>query len=529
MIAGVVLVDALPPCRPTGFKKTLSVTRFIIDLSPPDEKEEEESKKSETESENTFEIPAVIPGAKAPPLVVPDVDLKTPFKQQREEIGKIYEDLPPLPAFPMSPEDTSGEPITLSALQKLAYANSPLLAAAAARVEQARGEAIQAGLYPNPEGGYQSDTVNTAATAGYHGLFANQTIVTADKLKLRQSVEWQDVIQAEAELRRVEIDLATAVRRNYVRAMMAQERLKFAQELAKLFQQTYEGQIDLVAGGEAAAYEPLQLRVFALEAQNAAIVAGNNYVSAWRQLAAVVNVPTLSASPLDVSPEISIPQIAYEDALATVLQRHTDLAIFQAQITRSEINLCLQQVVPVPNVDLGGVLQYDDTTSLNDVSFNLRVGVRLPVFDKNQGNIFSAESQIVESHHNLAAVQNQLTAELAEIYARYLSNQALIKNFRDEILPDQVRTYRGMYLRYREGADPVDFAQIVVTQQQVGQLVGEYLDALENQWLALVDLAEILQADNLFHLGTKPHALTEIPIDPQSIPLPIAPPDSVEK
>jgi cobalt-zinc-cadmium efflux system outer membrane protein len=170
---------------------------------------------------------------------------------------------------------------------------------------------------------------------------------------------------------------------------------------------------------------------------------------------------------------------------------------------------------------LYGALQYDDTSPLNDVTFNIQVGLPLPVFNKNQGNIYAAQSQIVENHQNLVAAQNDLTAQLAEIHARYATNRILAQNYRDEILPDQVRTNRGVYQRFREGADTVDFAQIIVTQQQLGQLVGDYVDVLEAQWQAVVDLAELLQADDLFSLDHMKPLPEDKPQDPKPLFVPV--------
>ncbi len=524
VLAGIHPADSISSCRPTKAQRSISLTRFLDDLKV---QTKPANRKSLDGSENKFQIPKTVPGAEVPPLTVPARDLNEPYETHREKTRAAYKSLPALPAFPFTPEDNPDERIGLAELQEIAYTKSPLLQAAVARVEQAKGQTVQARLYPNPVIGYEADTVNTNASYGYHGIYASQTVITADKLKRAQAVSAQDIAAAQYELRQIQINLATSVRRNYFLALIAQERLKFARGLADLFQYAFEAQIDLVAGGESAAYEPLQLRVFAVEARNAVIRAGNDYVSAWRQLAAVLNSPALKPRELDGSPEMPVPDITYENALAMMLARHTDLSIAQTKINKSEFNLGLQKVTPIPNVDLYGTVQYDDTTTLDSVTYNFQLGLPIPVFNKNQGNISSAEAKIVENHQNLVAAQIDLTTQLAEIYARYASNRVLAQNYREEILPDQVRTYRGVYRRFREGADNVDFAQIIVTQQQLGQIIGDYVNVLSAQWQAVVDLAEVLQADDLLSLDqNQPLPAGEPqPPKPLLVPLPVQKPE----
>jgi outer membrane protein TolC len=160
-------------------------------------------------------------------------------------------------------------------------------------------------------------------------------------------------------------------------------------------------------------------------------------------------------------------------------------------------------------VNLSGALQYDDTSPLDDVTFNLQVGFVLPVFNKNQGNIYNAQSQIMENHQNLTAAQNELTAQLAEIYGRYSANRVLAQTYREEILPDQVRMHREG-VQFRKGRGNLDLTPLIVSQQQLDQVVGEYVTVLQAQWQAVVDLAEVLQADELYSLD---HA-GPLPADP---------------
>src|SRR4051794_39181973 len=88
----------------------------------------------------------------------------------------------PLAVCSSQPGSTS---LNLAAFEKLAIQRNPTLLQAAANIEAAQGRAQQAGLYPNPTVGYTGELIGTSGTAGeMQGLFIDQTIVTAGKLRL---------------------------------------------------------------------------------------------------------------------------------------------------------------------------------------------------------------------------------------------------------------------------------------------------------------------------------------------------------
>ena len=94
-------------------------------------------------------------------------------------------------AAPLTPAS-----LTLSDLEQMAAQNNPTLSQAGAKVEAARGRALQSGLYPNPTVGYLGDRIGAAGTAGeMQGLFIDQTIVTAGKLRLNRAKFAQEVDQ----------------------------------------------------------------------------------------------------------------------------------------------------------------------------------------------------------------------------------------------------------------------------------------------------------------------------------------------
>jgi len=220
-----------------------------------------------------FKYPAELPGADAPPIRIP-LDLS---KEEREKlIDRLYPILPPLGAEPQPQQGSEGRPLALSDLQNLARTNSPLLRQPAADVQAAWGAVIQAGAYPNPSFGYQSDTVGTSDTAGFQGLYLEQTFKTAGKLELARAsatMAWQN---AQVAFRKAQNDVATQVRTNYFAVLVALENIKISRALVRFTDEIYRIQVDqLRAGVVAATYEPMQLRVQANQARASLVQARN--------------------------------------------------------------------------------------------------------------------------------------------------------------------------------------------------------------------------------------------------------------
>ncbi len=482
-----------PPTGP-GLTRSAPTGAKDVEPLPPPVGPESSAQRS------PFSVPNDLPGADAPPLRVPRFDPDQPLPERRAQVASLFDALPTLPLEVVFSQEAVAGALTLSDLQQTALSSSPMLREATAAVDVARGEAIQAGLWPNPVVGYQSDTVNTGGTSGYQGGFIGQTFITAGKLTLAQQAALMDVQAAEANLRRTQITLASEVRRGYFAVIIAQQRIQYMRALAQLCDESFRTQSELVVGGEAAAYELLQLRVFAIRARNALVVAENQHLASWRQLAATLGHPDMPCRLVRGATDVALPDIRYETALDYLLGHHTDLLIAQTQIDKAAYNLRLQRVTPIPDVDVRTAVQYDDTTPRGDTTYNLEVSVPLPVLNRNRGNIVAAEAELVRVRQAWGTTRNSLSASLADAYNRYLSNRQIATVMREQILRDNVRIYRAIYDRYRQAGESVDFAQIVIAQQELSQSIGEYLDALEDQWQAFVDLAELLQVDDLFQV-----------------------------
>jgi cobalt-zinc-cadmium efflux system outer membrane protein len=272
--------------------------------------------------------------------------------------------------------------------------------------------------------------------------------------------------------------------------------------LARLSDEIYRAQIELVAGGQAAAYEPLQMRVFAVQARNAVIAAHYQVVAAGRQLGAAIGMPDAETFRIGSEAE-SVPLgIEFHAARTFLLENHTELRTLRNLVVQSQFRSRLEYIKPrIPDVTYYQTVQHSYEVGPFVNSTNFQISAPIPIFDRNQGNILAQESSIISNERSYGAQQNDLIRQLAMILARFETARAQARNYRQQMLPDQARTYRGVYSRYREAGpganDDVNFGDVIVAQQMLVTAIVGYADVLQEMWQSYVAAAEILQIDDL--------------------------------
>jgi cobalt-zinc-cadmium efflux system outer membrane protein len=419
-------------------------------------------------------IPPEIPGSETPPLNFANMT----EAQKREALKQLYPPMPSLPDEPKPLPGPGGKPYTLSDLQHLAAEKSHVLRQAAADVLTARGNVLQARAYPNPTVGYEADTVNNAATAGFQGFFWDQPIKTGGKLKLQTAAAEMDLLNAELALRRARSDLATSVRNAYFGVLIAKETMRVTKGLARFTDQVYQVQANLNLAGLAAAYEPASLRAQAYTARLAHKQAISGYIYAWKQLVTAIGDRQLPLSEVAGRLDVAIPYYDYDEALRHVLTSHTDVATARNTIEKARYSLKLAQIVPFfPDMDLRAVVQKDFTASPFLVVHSVQLGMTLPVWDQNRGNILAQEGALTRASQEPQRVELSLTNNFATAYLAYKNNLDALEYYRRNILPDQVRAYRGIYERRQVDLN-LAFADLVTAQQNLTTGVTTYLTIL---------------------------------------------------
>ena len=451
-----------------------------------------------------LKIPEAIPGSETPAVTLPVARDERPAA-----VARLFPQLPPLPAEPVPLPGPNGRPYTLADLHQLAAANNPALRQAVSDVEAARGVLKQTVTYPNPTIGYETNPNNNNTGSATMGFFIDQVIKTGGKLTLAGATAKMNVLNAELALKRARSDLATTIRGDYYTLLVAKETVRVNRGLAHFTDEIFRLQADLLGGGFAASHEPAALRSQAYIVRLAHKQAIANYIYAWKQLVADMGVRQLPLSQVEGEVDRLIPYYDYDKILGHVLRNHTDVITALNTLKGSEYALKLARVTPVPDVEVRGDVFKEHMIQPFQNYYIISLSIPFPIWDQNKGNIRAAAAAQVRAFEGPHAVEVNLTTNLATAYATYKTNLYAMDADRRNILPDQVRYYRGVFERRR--VDPgAAFGDLVQAQQTLAADVTAYLGILNSLWTSVVSVADFLQTDDLFQLG-KPMELPRLP------------------
>jgi cobalt-zinc-cadmium efflux system outer membrane protein len=456
-------------------------------------------------AQQKLDIPPGLPGAEATIPVLPP-DTPATRAERLKAIETFFPKLPDLGPDPLVDAAPDRPPVSLDELLNFARRNSPAIAQAAAEVEHYRGVWVQVGLYPNPTAGFQGDQVADLGSAGQIGGFFNQTIVTAGKLKLARAVAYFDYLNAQLRLRRAEVELARQVRADYYAALVAAESVRVTRLIAGFTDEVYRRQVGRLGDVEGLPFEAAALRAVDGQSRANLIAARNRYVAAWKRLAAAVNAPGMPLAPLAGRADDAPPRLHYDALQERMVAVHTDITAARNTIAQAEQALVLERRRPVPDVQNN--FYFQDDTQAKSYQMGIQIGIQVPVWNRNQGGIMAAKATIVRNTWEVARVRNDLLRQLADAFEVYETARLQAALYRDQILPDLARAFRGVYDRYQREAGAVNYNDVVVAQQNFANGLNAYLQALGHQWQALADLAGTVQVDDPRELPTEPQRAT---------------------
>jgi cobalt-zinc-cadmium efflux system outer membrane protein len=389
--------------------------------------------------------------------------------------------------------------ITLEELQEMALRNNPTFAQSAANIQAAQGRRRQSGSYPNPTVGYQGEQVRGGSFhGGEQGFFVQQDIVLGGKLGLNQKIFDQELKQAETEAEEQKLRVATNVRMSYIQALAAQQTLELRQKLSKLADDAVETSHQLANVGQADAPDVLESEVEAQQAQLAVTMAEQNQRRVWKALAAVAGNPRLSVMKLEGKLE-DTPALNADELVEKIVNESPAVRIAELGIKRAEAALARTKREAVPDLQFRGGMQQNGELLSNGRAVGLQgfadVGVRIPIFDRNQGNIATAKADAERAKHEVERVKLVLRERAASVVQNYTFSQTAVERYKNQMIPRAQKAYEMYSKKYQEMA--AAHPQVLISQRTLMQLEVSYITALENFATSSLSLESYLLTDGL--------------------------------
>ncbi|MFH5804642.1 TolC family protein [Alienimonas sp. DA493] len=354
-----------------------------------------------------------------------------------------------VPVDGVLPDDHPPGGLTLAEIEAAALSANPTLSGAAAAVDKARGIYTQVGLYPNPTVGYTSEEIGEGGSAGQHGVFASQTFVTADKLKLNRAVESWEVERLRWRTEAQRLRVVNGVRRQYYVALGAQRRLELAEELVDLAEEGVAAAEQLFEAGEVARPDVLQVEIQLGEVNIVRRDAELEFEGAWQRLMALAGMPSRPVGRLDGELEGPVAEHDFDALFAELLAASPELAAARARVSRARTAICRQQAQPVPNVQTQAAVTYG--FGGDEPIGGVQVGLPLPVFNDNRGNVAAAVADLHRATADLRRLELDLRARLADALRDYRRAANRVARYTEDVLPAARENLALTEEGYRQG------------------------------------------------------------------------------
>jgi outer membrane protein, heavy metal efflux system len=400
---------------------------------------------------------------------------------------------PSEPAMPAPEPPYVSLGMTLGECESLAEHNNPTLTQAAARIEAARAECVQVGLYPNPRIGYQATEINDERQAGQQGGYVGQEIVTNGKLQRNRELAAQAVHQLEWAWQSQRGRVINDVRRAFYDVLVAQRTLELSEQLVRIGQEGIRAAEGLLKAKEVSRVDVLQARIEADSAQILAQKAHNRYAAAWRNLAVVAGVPDLMPAPLLGDLQNGLSLLTWDAEVSRVLSESPVAAEAHCGIAKAQASLARECAQRIPNIDLQFGAQYDNAT--RDAIAGVQAGVPVPLFNRNQGNIRRAQADLSAAHAEVRRVELELQQRLAVAFEQYQNARCQVEKYAGEILPNAQTSLDLVAAGYRQGE--FNYITLLTAQRTFFQVNLAYVDSIRDLRTAIVAIEGNLLSDSL--------------------------------
>ena len=388
-----------------------------------------------------------------------------------------------------TPAAPAGRTITMSDAVSIFLQQNLQLVAARYDVDTAEAEKLTARLRPNPELSVSTADLPLAFTGPLikeqtYDYGVSQTFELGGKRRKRM-----DVAAANAELARGQFQIAVwqltnDLKRKFYAVLLAEALLKLAQENQKTFAETLQHTNELYQAGEIAGLDVKRLEVEKLKFDTDVAGAEKDYEVALRDLRVTLGgdyrtMDMAVAGTLDYQPYV----FSLDELRDEALVARPDLKAAQLSERAADASIRLQKAQRIPDLTLGaGVEQVPLGTS----TFNVGMGITLPLFNRNQGERAKAQIDKRRAQTQQQFIANQLLSDVDKAFVTFEAQKRRVELYRTGVLAkaDEIQNLTEFALKAGESST-LELLDAIRTRRDT---LASYYQALFDYHMSLLDL-----------------------------------------
>lgn len=403
----------------------------------------------------------------------------------------------PASAIPTVPRreyvDSTG--VTVDRLIELGLERRADLAAAREQVAAAEGQVVQAGLLPNPtlEAGYGPPQVFGEDTKREIEVGVSQVFELGGKRARRSDVARFEREKTRAEVSLLERQIAADIRSSYVRALAANRQLELLALSISANEELQKATEIRVREGDVA---PLDLRLIEIETNKLraesllAMSELDAEMVALRASAVIRSAESLRISPLP--DRVPRPAIGSVQLVEIALRDRFDLKAARLTEDLEDARLALARSDAVP--DITASVLYSGTASREETSIvgttltrekalRFGIGIDIPVFNRNQGNIATAAAAKARATKEREYLELQIRRDVDAAFVKARAAAEALDLYANSIVP----AARAVVAGVRRGYDLGEFnifdvlaeqRKLIDAETAYGRARATYLEAL---------------------------------------------------
>ena len=395
-------------------------------------------------------------------------------------------------------ETSASAPTPLSQLLAEAAANNPQISAADHGARAARQMAPQVTTLPDPKFTYQQFSVGspkpfagyTNSDFAYIGIGASQELPYPGKLKARGEVAEREADTQQAEVEVTKTGIADAVKADYLQLAYLQQTLSILRQNEAVLDQLIQDATAHYQVGQEMQQDVLQAQVNRTKIVKEITMHHQEMGQIQAHLKGLLDRDQ-GSSDIVTEDLIETPlKRTSDELLAVVRQNNPQLQVDASSIQKQDAQLASAKREGKPDFEVGYMYQNTDRKYRDYYMFTF--DVRFPRKKRVNAEVAEATEQRAESQQTLDAHLQQQLAEVKEGYVKATSDEELLKEYREGLIPQSDAAYRATLSAYASNREP--FIHVLSYFTDVLSLKLEYAETLEDHEAALAHLESLTGA-----------------------------------